>query len=78
MSILSAGLLFMLHACEVQMTDLPAITSMLPLFYEKADTPAMIRHSMDVIRSVTEFLSPGQIPVIACDCPLFAKAKYIQ
>ena len=38
----------------------------------------MIRHSMDVICSVTEFQSPGQIPVIACDCPHFAKAKYIQ
>ena len=33
---------------------------------------------MDVICSVTEFQSPGQIPVIAYDCPLFAKAKYIQ
>ena len=46
---------------------------MLPLFYEKADTPAMIRHSMDGIRSVTEFLSPGQIAVIAVIAPFFPK-----
>ncbi len=29
-------------ACETLPTDLPAITIMLPLFYEKANTPAMI------------------------------------
>ena len=38
----------------------------------------MIKHGMVVIKLTTEFLNPGQIPVMACDCPIFAKAKYIQ
>ena len=28
--------------------DPPALCALLPLFYEKAATPAMIRHGMDV------------------------------
>lgn len=58
--------------------DLPAITALLPLFYEKAATPAMIKHGMDVIREATSFLNPGQIPVVALDQPLFALAKSVQ
>ena len=65
-------------ACETLRTDVPSITTMLPLFYEKADTPAMIKHCMSILQSVTEYLNPEQIPVMACDCPIFAKAKYIQ
>src|SRR6218665_4118686 len=48
------------------------------LFFEKTDTPAMIKHGMDVIKAITHFLNPGQIPVMGCDCPVFAKAKFIQ
>ena len=55
-----------------------AITALLPLFNEKADTPAMIKHAMDILRKATNFLNPGQIPVMACDCPIFAKTKFIQ
>ena len=32
-----------------------AITQLLPLFNETADTPAMIKHGMDVIRESTQF-----------------------
>ena len=52
--------------------------ALLPLFHEKVDTPAMIKHAMDILKKITSFLSPGQFPVMACDCPIFAKAKYIQ
>ena len=38
----------------------------------------MIKHGMDVLRVATQFLNPGQIPVIALDTPLYALAKYIQ
>ena len=38
----------------------------------------MIKHVMDILRKATSFLNPGQIPVMACDCPIFAKAKFIQ
>ena len=56
----------------------PAITALLPLFNEKADTSAIIKHAMDTLRKATSFLNPGQIPVMACDCHIFAKAKFIQ
>lgn len=56
----------------------PAITALLPLFYEKAASPAMIKHGMNVIRQATSFLNPQQIPVIALDQPLFALAKMVQ
>jgi hypothetical protein len=53
-------------ACETLPTNLPAITTMLPLFYEKVDTP-VIKHCMNVLQSVTEYLNPQQVlswPVI--------------
>ena len=54
------------------------ISSLLPLFQEQAKSAAMIRHSMDVVRKAVHFLNPGQVPVIACDQPLFSLAKQIQ
>ena len=45
---------------------------MLPLFYEKAATPAMMKHGMDVLQQAINFLNPNQIPVItlpAIVCP---------
>lgn len=63
---------------QQQMNGPPAITALLPLFFEKADTPAMIKHGMDVLREATSFLNPGQVPVITLDQPLFALAKAIQ
>ena len=56
----------------------PALSQLLPFFYEKAATAAMVKHSMDIVHHSTEFLNKGQIPVIALDAPLFALAKYIQ
>ena len=51
---------------------------LLPLFYEKAATPAMVKHGMNVQRQVIEYLNPGQIPVTTFDQPLFALAKLVQ
>ena len=48
------------------------------MFYEKAATAAMIKHSMDINRQATQFLNSGQIPFLAMDAPLYALAKYIQ
>ena len=64
------------HSGNQQHTNYPpALTALLPLFYEKADSPAMIKHGMDVIREATSFLNPGQVPVITFDQPLSAIAK---
>ena len=63
---------------QPQVIDPPEIIVLLPLFFEKADTPAMIKHGMNIVKIITSYLNPGQIPVLACDCPIFAKCKCIQ
>jgi len=52
--------------------------ALLPLFRDEAKSPAMIRHSMDIIRKNVELINPGQTPVIALDQPLYTLAKKIQ
>ena len=54
------------------------VTSLLPLFYDQAHSVAMIRHSMNVVKKAVDILSPGQVPVITVDQPLFTIAKQIQ
>ena len=67
------------HAvCESPSTVLPTNTAILQLFRENTDTPAMVKHSKNILISITLYLSQRQIPVMACDCLIFAKAKYIQ
>jgi len=58
--------------------NIAAICSLMPLFYEKAASPSMIKHEMDVVNAAIQLVNHGQIPVIACDQPLFAIAKYVQ
>ena len=55
-----------------------ALIALLPLFSEKAATITMIKHGMDILRKITNYLNPGQVPVMAYDQPLFALAKYVQ
>lgn len=57
---------------------LSSLGGLLPLFDEKAAIPVMVKHSMHVQRRATEYLNPGQVPVTACDKPLFAIAKSVQ
>ena len=57
-------------ALQPPIEDLPALRALLPLFYEKAATPAMIKHGMDVQRRATEHLNLGQIPVTTFNQPL--------
>ena len=56
----------------------PAVISLLPMFYENAHSIAMILHAMNMIKAVVNHLNPGQTPVIALDQPLFALGKLIQ
>ena len=70
-------------AFHASMQDIPAdlhttLTQLLPLFYEKATTAAMVKHGMNMVRWATDFLNPGQIPVVAFDAPLYAIAKFTQ
>ena len=57
---------------------LPGISSILPLFHEKAATPAMVKHAMDIFVAITNFLNPGQIPVCATDLPIYVLGKHYQ
>jgi len=68
------------HASQENISDYaqPAVTQLLPLFYEKAATAAMIKHGMNVLKKATQFLNPGHVSVIALDAPLYALAKLVQ
>lgn len=66
------------HQTKPLFNEEPALVQLLPLFYEKASSVAMIKHGMNIARQSTQFLNPMQIPVVAMDAPLFALAKYIQ
>lgn len=58
---------------QPQTANVLVITALLPLFYEKADMPIMTKHTMYIVAATTAFLRLGQIPVIACNCLIFAK-----
>ena len=38
----------------------------------------MIRHGMDLASKMTQYLNPGQVPVMCVDQPLFALVKSVQ
>ena len=63
---------------QLPVEDPPSVYALLPLFYEKAATPSMIKHGMDVQRQAIAYLNPNQIPVTTFDQPLFAIAKHVQ
>ena len=52
--------------------------ALLPLFNDHAHTPAIISHSMYFLKKITEYLNPGQTPVITVDQPLYSFAKKIK
>lgn len=63
---------------ESSVRETTVISGLLPFFYEKAATISMVSHGMNVIQHVTQYLNPGQIPIITLDQPLYAIAKYCQ
>ena len=67
------------HASELEPAGgSTVITSLLPLFYDKAHSVAMIRHAMTVVKTAVDRLNPGQVPVLTADQPLYTLAKLIQ
>ena len=56
----------------------PCVSSILPLFRHNANSAAMIKHAMLVVRDAVHLISPDQIPVVTFDQPLYALAKQIQ
>ena len=55
-----------------------ALTSLLPLFQDEAKSVAMIRHSMDIVKTAVHILNPGQVPLLTCEQHLYTIAKQIQ
>ena len=49
-----------------------------PLFPEKAASPSMMKHAMELTMKGTSFLNPGQTAVLGADQPLYAIAKQLQ
>ena len=68
------------HASSmVTNTDSPVdITALLALFQDEAKSPSMIKHALNVVKQAVEFLNLNQVPVVACDQPLYATAKLVQ
>ena len=52
--------------------------TLLRLFKEHANTPAMLCHSIKVLKCTTGYPNPGTTPVLTVDQPLYALAKKIQ
>ena len=67
------------HASQQQQfANIPAITPLLSLLFLERDTPAMVKQGTSLVQTITVYLNPDQIPVLACDQPIFAQCKYIQ
>jgi len=66
------------HAQNAQDVHYVTRMAMLPLFRDSAASIAMVKHSMDIVRTAVSDLSPNQTPVMTADQPLYAIAKQIQ
>ena len=68
------------HAAQSNAVGQPhkSIEALLPLFREKAATPEMIPHGMELVKKTTEHLNPHQVPVLVVDQPLYDLAKKMQ
>ena len=49
-----------------------------PIFPDKAASACMMKHTMDIVKENTEFINPGQTPVLGADQPLYAICKQLQ
>ena len=60
------------------MNIIKSISSMLPLFKEDSHSVTLMIHAFKLTKKVTDFLNPGQTPVMIFDQSLYAIAKNIQ
>jgi hypothetical protein len=52
-----------------------ATIGMFPIFYKKASSMAIQKHSMLVTMNAINYVNPGQIPVIVGDLPIYIQQK---
>ena len=50
----------------------------LPLFPDKAASPSMMKHTVEIVKENTEFINAGQTPVLGADYPVYAICKQLQ
>ena len=53
-------------------------STLLPLLPDEIQSPAMIRHTFEIIVNITKKINPGQPAVITGDQPVYAIAKQLQ
>ena len=55
-----------------------AEVGIVPLFPDKAASPSMMKHTMEIVKENTEFINAGQTPVLGADQPLYAICKQLK
>ena len=50
----------------------------MPLLLQKSSDPSTILHVLKIACKLTQYLNPGQIPVVETDQPLYQTAKKLQ
>lgn len=65
-------------SCTEAPSTPPMRSHPLPLFLESASSPVTVAHVMKLSVTVTNYLNPGQIPILETDQPLYTIAKKLQ
>lgn len=58
-----------IHKCQ---------STLLPLLRDEVQTPAMVKHLMEIVKEITVKINVNQAPVITADQPVYALAKNLQ
>ena len=66
------------HAHRVRDTPVRSLSTLLPLLKDSVNSSAMVRHTMDIIKSILLGLNSNQAPVITADQPVYALGKQVQ
>ena len=66
------------YSQEDHQSQFQTISTMLPLLEESINSPAMVRHCMNIIKGLTDYLNPQQISIITGDQPVYAIGKQVQ
>ena len=57
---------------------LKTMSTLLPLLEESINSPAMVRHCINIIKELAEHLNPQQMIMITADQPVYAIGKQVQ
>ena len=66
------------YSQEDHQSQFQTMSTILPLLEESINSPAMVRHCMNIIKGLTYYLNPQQISIITGDQPVYAIGKQVQ